>query len=71
MTLNERNSILKSEDYIGKVRIAFCDWLQYWATTGVDNIEDEQVRENTDLFIKLALDNPENYINKCLCKNKA
>ena len=64
MTFNERNTILKSEDYIGKVRIAFCDWLQYWATTGTDSIEDEQVKSNTSLLITLALSNPEVYVTK-------
>ena len=64
MTLNERNTILKSEDYIGKVRIALCDWLNYWATMGTESIEDEQVRNNTNLFITLALSNPEAYITK-------
>ena len=64
MTFNERNVILKNEDYVGKVRIAFCDWLNYWVTTGVDSIEDEQIRNNTSLLITLALSNPEVYINK-------
>lgn len=64
MTFNERNLILKSEDYIGKVRIALCDWLNYWATMGTESIEDEQVRNNTNLFITLALSNPEAYITK-------
>jgi hypothetical protein len=64
MTLNERNTILKSEDYIGKVRIALCDWLNYWATMGTDSIEDEEVRTNTNTFITFSLSNPEAYINK-------
>lgn len=64
MTYNERNEILMNFDYVGKVRIAFCDWLQYWATIGVDSIEDEQTRNNTDLLIKLALQNLEAYVNK-------
>lgn len=64
MTYNERDEILKNNEYVGKVRIALCDWLQYWATSGVDSIEDEQVRENTDLFIKLALSSTETYVMK-------
>ena len=64
MTYNERDEILKDSEYLGKVRIALCDWLQYWATSGVDSIEDEQVKENTDLFIKLALSNTESYVIK-------
>lgn len=64
MTYNKRDEILKDNEYLGKVRIALCDWLQYWATSGVDSIEDEQVRENTDLFIKLALSNIESYVMK-------
>ena len=64
MTLNERNDILQSEEYVGKVRVAFCDWLEYWAVTGTESIEDAQVRENTNLLISLALSNPEAYVNK-------
>lgn len=64
MTYNERDEILKNNEYLGKVRIALCDWLQYWATFGVDSIEDQQVRQNTDLFIKLALSNTESYVIK-------
>ena len=64
MTLNERNDILKDSNYMGKVRIAFCDWLEYWATSGTDSIEDEQLREHTNLLINLALSNHEVYVYK-------
>lgn len=64
MTYNERDEILKDNEYVGKVRIALCDWLQYWATNGVNSIEDQQVKENTDLFIKLALSSTEAYVSK-------
>ena len=64
MTLNERNEILQSEEYIGKVRIAFCDWLEYWAVNGTGSIQDEQTREKTDLLIMLALSSQEAYVQK-------
>ena len=32
MTFNERDNILKSEEYIGRIRIAFYDWLHANAT---------------------------------------
>lgn len=64
MTLNERNDILQSTEYIGKVRIAFCDWLEYWSVVGTSGIADETIRENTDMLIHLALSNPEAYVTK-------
>lgn len=64
MTYNERNEILQNSEYVGRVRIAFCDWLQYWATNGLNNIEDENQKELTGLLIKLSLQNPDIYVNK-------
>ena len=64
MTLNDRDEILRNEEYTGRVRIAFCDWLEYWAVTGTAGIPDEQTREHTDLLIHLALSNPEAYVHK-------
>ena len=64
MTYNERDIILRSTDFIGKVRVAFCDWLEYWAVNGTGTITDPDLREQTDSFIKMALDNPEAYVNK-------
>ena len=64
MTFIERDEILQSSDFIGRVRIAFCDWLEYWAVTGTASIEDEETREYTDQLIKVSLSNPEAYVNK-------
>jgi len=64
MTLNERDNILKNSEYVGKVRIAFCDWLEYWSVNGTESIQDENLRSKTDLLITLALSNLETYVNK-------
>lgn len=64
MTLNERDEILQSDEFVGRVRIAFCDWLEYWAVAGTSGIADQTVRENTDLLIHLALSNTEAYVTK-------
>lgn len=64
MTYNERNLILRNEDYIGKIRIALCDWVEYWAVLGTAGIEDPDLKELTDSFIKFHLSNPEVYVNK-------
>ena len=64
MTYNERDTILKDSEYVGKVRIAFCDWMEYWAVNGTASITDPDIRDRTDLLIKLALSNPEAYVNK-------
>jgi hypothetical protein len=64
MTFTERDTILQNEDYIGRVRISFYDWLEYWSVTGTSSITDPDKREQTDLLIKMALDRPDNYVNK-------
>ena len=64
MTYNERDSILKSTEFVGKVRIALMDWLNYWAVNGTGSITDPDLKELTDNFIKLCLDNPDAYVNK-------
>ncbi len=64
MTFNERDEILKSEEFIGKVRIAFYDWVEYWAVTGTESITDEQIKEQTDTMIRLALSDPESYVER-------
>ena len=64
MTYNERDLILQSEDFIGKVRIAMCDWIEYWADNGTASIEDPDLKEKTDTFISVALINPDAYTRK-------
>ncbi len=56
MTLEERNAILNSTSFHSKVRVALCDWLNYWAMAGTDSIEDETVRINTDNFLRMLID---------------
>lgn len=64
MTYNERDNILKSTEYVGKVRIALMDWVNYWAVNGTESITDPDLREMTDQFIKSCLENSEAYVNK-------
>ena len=64
MTYNERDNILKDPEFIGKVRIAFCDWMEYWAVSGTSSITDPTQREQTDLLITMALSNQDAYVNK-------
>lgn len=56
MTLEERNAILNSTLFHSKVRVALCDWLNYWAMIGTDSIEDEKVRNDTDNFLRLLIE---------------
>ena len=64
MSYNERNEILKSADFVGKVQIAVCDWAQYWAINGTGSIVDPDLREKTDNFIAMFLSNPDGYTGK-------
>ena len=64
MTYNERDILLKSTDYIGKVKIALADWVNYWAVNGTASIEDPDLKQMTDTFLKVCLENPDAYVNK-------
>ena len=64
MTYTDRNDLLKSDRFVGQVRIAFSDWLQYWAVNGTGSIEDPDLKQKTDMLIKMALNNPNAYVNK-------
>ena len=64
MTYTERNVTLQSNEYIGMVRIAYADWLGYWASAGTTSIEDPDLREKTDELIKMSLDNRDAYVAK-------
>ena len=64
MTYNDRNEILQNSEYVGKIRIAICDWVNYWATNGTSSIDNPELKELTDTFIKFYLSNPEAYTLK-------
>lgn len=64
MTYNERNEILMDETFTAKVRIALCDWVNYWAVNGTSSITDPDLKKKTDDFILSALGNIEAYVNR-------
>lgn len=64
MTFEERNQVLASASFISKCRIALCDWMQYWVINGVSSIQDETLRNQTDAFIRYAMDNLDNCTSK-------
>jgi len=64
MTYNERDLLLKSTEFVGKVKIALADWVNYWAVNGTGSIEDPDLKQLTDSFIKVCLENPDAYVNK-------
>ena len=64
MTYFERNYILLNHEYLGQCRVALCDWVEYWAINGTSDIEDEELRGKTDLFIRKFLEDPEVYVKK-------
>lgn len=61
MTYIERNTVYQSEEFVAQVRMALADWINYWATNGTDSIEDPDLREKTDMYIKFCASNMENY----------
>ena len=66
MTYTERDILLGSEEYVGRCRIALSDWVNYWAVNGTASIEDAHLREMTDTFLRVYLDNPEAYTQKII-----
>ena len=60
----DRNELLLSDNYKAMVRIAICDWLNYWAVNGTSTISDETLRANTDGFIRNFLYNPDMFVQK-------
>lgn len=64
MTYNERNEILMDNTFIAKVRIALCDWVNYWAINGTSSITDPDLKAKTDEFILSALSNIEAYVKR-------
>ena len=64
MTLEERNNILTSTSFMAKIRVAFCDWLGYWALNGTDSIQDETLRSQTNEIIRDAVQNLDTYTGK-------
>lgn len=64
MSYNSRDELLCSAEFIGMVRIAYADWLGYWASAGTASIEDPELREQTDALIKMSLESREAYVKK-------
>ena len=61
MSYIDRNTILQSAEFQAQVRMALTDWLNYWATTGTGSIEDPDLREKTDMYIKFCVSNLDTY----------
>ena len=64
MNFVERNEILMDDEFTAKVRIALCDWINYWAINGTASITDPDLKAMTDTFIQSALGNLEAYVKR-------
>ena len=64
MTLEERNTVLTSTSFIARIRVAFCDWIEYWAINGTSSIENENLRQQTERVVRSAIENLDIYTNK-------
>ena len=64
MTLEERNTILNSPSFHARIRVAFCDWIGYWAINGTDSIEDPTLRSQTESIIQSAIEDIDRYTGK-------
>lgn len=61
MGYNNRYDLLKSDTFKAQCEIALADWLNYWATNGTGSIEDPDLREKTDMYIKFCVINLDTY----------
>lgn len=64
MSYNDRNEIFLTEEFIGKVRMALCDWLEYWASAGTASITDPVLRQKTDDFIRGSIFNLDSAVKR-------
>ena len=64
MTLEERNNVLISPSFTAKCRIAFCDWIEYWAINGTDSIQDQDLRNKTESLIRVGLEDLDTCVSK-------
>ena len=64
MNFIERANLLNTEDFYNKCKIALCDWVNYWVNTGLDSIENEELKQNTRIFCQFTLGNLDHYVNK-------
>ena len=55
MNYTDRNDIYSDDKFVGQVRMALCDWVEYWAVTGTSSIDDPELRNLTDSFIRCAV----------------
>lgn len=61
MSYNERNQIFESDNFQAQVKMALADWVNYWSTNGTGSIEDPDLREKTDMYIKFCVINLDTY----------
>ena len=64
MNYTDRNDIYSDDKFVGQVRMALCDWVEYWAVTGTSSIDDPELRNLTDSFIRCAVSNIETYVSR-------
>ena len=64
MTLEERDTLLNSPSFHAKVRIALCDWLNYWAIAGTGSIQDPTIKMYTEAFMRMIIENVEECTEK-------
>ena len=58
----ERNSALNKLEFVGRIRIALCDWLGYWTSVGTSSITDPDLKAKMDEFILAAIRNTDVYL---------
>lgn len=60
----ERNALIDQGELQAKCKVALCDWANYWAINGTSEIQPQELREKTEHFIMLLLDNANEYAEK-------
>lgn len=64
MTYTEREQVYNSSNVLPRVKVALCDWMNYWAVNGTDSIEDGTLKAKTEEFIRLGVEDPWKYAER-------
>ena len=64
MSYIEREQRYNESNVSVRVKVALCDWMNYWAINGTEAITDETLRLKTENFIHLGIENPQLYADR-------
>ena len=64
MSYIERELLYNASNAGIRIKVALCDWMNYWAINGTSAITDETLRAKTENFIHMGIENPQLYADR-------